>query len=201
MSRYASTRLVSVTPYRGATIKYGFKTNVEERIGREAGHTPVNADITGLVIGANAPKPAQGTKKDVRGSVIQTYSTFVDAGRLRSLPANWSVGKPKVRRGRATPKTVIAYVTINGIKYAWNLPKTTQSKIGATVLTQLGIKIATSADKDLVFGSSFPKPPRVGSTKIGGGGGIDDISTYCDPSVMDNLPAGFAPIKDSGDEF
>ncbi|MEP0868877.1 hypothetical protein NDA01_03575 [Trichocoleus desertorum AS-A10] len=201
MSRYAKKRMAHVLPFIGSTHRYGFKTNVEDKIGTEAGHKVISTAVpNGMVIGANAPKPARGTKTRITSGKIETFSTFVDATKLNSLPAGWSVSRPKVRRGRQTPKTVIAYVTIRGVNYAWNLPKSTQSKI-RTFLAALGIKIATTNDKDLVFGASYPKPPKAGIILPSGQGGIDTISTFVDPSVMDRLPDGWKPLKDDGNDI
>lgn len=200
MSRYAQKRMVHILPFVGSVHRYGFKTNVEDKIGTEAGHKKITTTVpNGMVIGANAPKPARGTKTRVVGGKVETFSTFVDATKLNSLPAGWSVGRPKVRRGRQTPKTVIAYVTIRGVNYAWNLPKSTQSKI-KSYLNGLGIKIAGTNDKDLVFGAEYPKPPKAGIILPSGAGGIDHISTFVDPSKIDSLPAGWAPLKDDGSE-
>lgn len=200
MGKYAKKRMAYVTPFSGSNILYGFKTNVEAKIGTEAGHKIVTTTVPeGLVIGANAPKPARGTKTRLLGRNIETVSTFIDASRRNNLPSGWSLGRPKVRRGRQTLKTVIVYVTIRGIKYAWNLPKDTYSRIKSQ-MAPLGIKLATSSDKDLVYGASYPKPPRAGTTLISGGGGIDHISTFVDPSKIDSLPAGWSPLKDDGSE-
>lgn len=200
MGRYAKRRMAHVQPFTGSTLRYGFKTNVEPKIGTEAGHKIITATaIPGLVIGANAPKPARGTKTRVTGGRIQTFSTFVDAAKRNSLPSGWTVARPKVRRGRQTSKTVIAYVTIQGVNYAWNLPKDTYNKIKGQIPI-LGIKIATSADKNLVFGASYPKPPKAGTTLASSGGGIDNISTFVDPSALDRLPANWSPLKDDGSE-
>lgn len=201
MGRYAKKRLAYVTPFLGSQLKYGFKTNVDSTVGSEAGHRVVETVVpTGLVIGANAPKPARGTRVKVIAGVVNTDSTFVDANKRNTLPSGWSVQRPKVRRGRPTQKTVIAYVTIRGVNYAWNLPKTTQVYM-KNDLGSLGIKIATGNDKDLAFGSDYPKPPKVGKIYSGGSGGIDNISTFCDPSALDRLPTGWAPLRDDGSEL
>lgn len=202
MARYAKRDLMSVKPFIGTTLKYGFLTNVKESIRTELGQVRVDrtqaATTTGLVIGANAPKPARASKYEVASQ--GTVSSFVDAVRVSRLPSGWTVGRPKVRRGSQSPKTHAVYVTIRGIKYAWRIPKETWVKIGGAAAA-LGIKLATSNDKDLVFGASFPTPPKVGKIMTSGNGGLDHISTFCDPSKVDNLPAGWSTIRDSGEEL
>lgn len=190
--------LMAVKPFNGTNIRYGFMTNVKPSIRTELGQVKVDrsrADATlNLVIGANAPKPAQARKYDVASQ--GTVSSFVDAGKIGRLPAGWTVSRPKVRRGRTSQKTLAVYITIRGIKYAWRIPKRTWQRLGANA-AKLGIKQASSNDKDLVFGASFPVPPTVAAI-LGDGKGI---STFCDPSKIDSLPTGWRATRDSGEEL
>lgn len=187
MSRYDVKREVGVTPFKGATFKYGFLTNIDAADGVVLGHV-AKADVTGpIVFGANSPKPARATKEKATGTV----SSFIDVLAIPAArSARWSIGKGKNRTGGTNNKVNIVYVTIEGIKYAWPLPKLTQSNLGD--ISVLGIKLATAEDKDLVFGAKTPKPPR--ATKRGGD---SSFSTYYDPSVT--LPAGWRSTNSKTD--
>ncbi|MBD2095128.1 hypothetical protein H6F90_08165 [Trichocoleus sp. FACHB-591] len=205
MGKYAKRDLMTVRPIRGNTIlKYGFRTNVKDTIRTELGQVKFDgnnsANYTGLVIGANAPKPPVATKTEVAGSAVNVYSSYCDISKVGRLPSGWSVGRGKIRRRAKGPKSVCVYVTVNGIKYAWMQPLDTHNNVKAQ-LGALGIKLGSLNDKDLVFGAEFPKPPRVGKILSGGRGGIDSISTYCDPSKTDSLPAGWRTLRDDGIEI
>jgi hypothetical protein len=80
----------------------------------------------------------------------------------------------------------VVFITIQGVKYAWSLPNDTAANIGN--LTALGIRQATNADTDLVFGATYPIPPKAYRT-VGTGAAVNVISTFYDPSVT--LPAGW----------
>lgn len=205
MGKYAKRDLMTVRPIRGNRIlKYGFRTNVKDSIRTELGQVKfdgnVSANFTGLVIGANAPKPPVATKTEVAGNAVNTYSSYCDISKVGKLPSGWSVGRAKIRRRAKGPKSVCVYVTINGIKYAWMQPADTHKNVLPS-LAALGIKTAALTDNDLVFGAEFPKPPRVGRIISGGRGGIDSISTYCDPSKTDSLPSGWRTLRDDGIEI
>jgi hypothetical protein len=184
MSRTGPKRLVAVTPFAGSPLKYGFQTNIDQAQSTQLGHQAVNNFAAGYIFGANAPKPARARKKFASGVV----SSFINAGSVTNARTQgWAVGKGRYRAGGSTPKGKAVYVTMTGVKYAWIMPNSTAQRMGASV-TQLGIKIATSADKDLVFGASYPKPPRA-SRSIASSGGSSIITTFYDPSI--NLPAGW----------
>lgn len=185
MGRYTKRRLVFVSPFNSSAIKYGFATSIDQSQGTQLGHTPVGDDsLQGYVFGANSPKPARASKAFASGTV----SSFVNAATIAAArTAGWRIGKALLRRGSSTSKTVVAYVTLEGVQYAWNLPKETQSKIGGDLAT-LGIKLASGPETDLVFGASKPRPPTA-SKVIGSGSAINVISTFYDPSR--NLPPGW----------
>jgi hypothetical protein len=184
MSRTGPKRIVAVTPFVGSPLKYGFATNIDQAQSTQLGHAPVNTLAAGYIFGANAPKPARARKKFATGVV----SSFISAGSVATARGQgWSVGKGSYRTGGSTPKGKAVYVTLQGVKYGWNMPNTTAQRMGGS-LTQLGIKIATTADKDIVFGASYPKPPTA-SRSIASSGGTSTISTFYDPSVT--LPTGW----------
>lgn len=184
---YENKRRVSVEPFAGSTIQYGFATNVSAATSTACGHQPVGAGTpAGLVFGANAPKPGRASRKRADG----TDSSFFDyAVYLQLLEDGWSIKLPRRRRGGIGRSSRAVYVTVNGIKYAWNMPQTTRDKIGAD-FAGLGINEATANDADLVWGASSPKPPVAKKVQVGEGG-TDVISTFVDPARADNMPEGW----------
>lgn len=176
-----------MTPFPGI-IKYGFLTNAPQTVGTSLGHelVPANAP-TGLVFGANAPKPGRASKRRVAG----TDSSFYDHTKYAALRADgWSLTFPRRRRGAVGQNSRTVYVTTGGIKYAWRIPNHTWTKVGAAAAA-LGIQVATASDDDLVFGASIPKPPKAIKVEVGADG-TDVISTFVDPSRVDTLPEGWS---------
>ncbi|MEI6729597.1 MAG: hypothetical protein WCK98_08230 [bacterium] len=180
----AKTRLVAVefsptSPY--ASLKYGFRTPIKESEGTVLGHTLLNAaaPLQGVVLRVNAPKPPRATKVTAVGYT----SSYVSADSIvTAAAAGWQITASKVSGGRRkkTRFTTVVYVTMNGVKYAWNIRNTLLAKITDS-LAALGVKRASSTDNDLVFGASFPKPPSV---KLFGGSGDSafTVGTFYDPS-------------------
>lgn len=185
MARTDRKRIVYVTPFQGSTIKYGFGTNIDEAQGTALGHTALTANApTGYVFGANSPKPARASKRYATGTV----SSFVDAEKIPAArAADWKIGTAYLRRGGDSGRSKTVYVTIQGIKYAWQIPDDTASRIGT--LENLGIRVATGAETDLVFGATTPKPPRAKKAIGGEGENQTILSTFYDPSNA--LPAGW----------
>lgn len=171
-------------PVAGEPVKYGFFTNIPATDRTALGQTAVDytAPPTKLIIGASFPKPSRASKRDA----LRFTSSFCGKDKITTLKAaGWRVSPSKARTriilgDKAFVKTV--YIKLLGINYAWPLPKTTETNAGGP-LTELGIIDATPADADdLVFGLSFPKPPR--AYKETGTPGTDDykkISTFYDP--------------------
>lgn len=185
---YDSKREVYVTPFTGATLKYGFLTSVATAVGTACGHTAVDrANLpTGLVFGANAPKPGRASKRRVDG----VDSTFYDIDKKATLrAAGYSMTNATIRRGRPSVATKAVYVDLEGVKYAWRMPLTTYTKIGADRAV-LGIEDASQNDKDLVWGARYPKPPKAAKTIIAGSS-VDTISSFVDPAAIDSLPEGW----------
>jgi len=184
-NRYNKRELVWVTPFSATAIKYGFHTNADSAQRTALGHNAVNVGNLpiGLVLGANAPKPGKASKKFASGSV----TSFYDIGQTGSLRANdWRVRPPTRRRRTTTARTTAVYVTIEGIKYAWMQANEVGIRIGDGDRAALGIINATSNDRDLVWGASYPQPSRASRTA-----GENLISTYFDPSKLDTLPEGW----------
>lgn len=178
MGIYDEKRLVSVTPFGGAALKYGFKTNIDEAQSTQLGQTAITGNLpAGTVVGANSPKPARASKRFASGTV----SSFIDVGAIPTArTTGWKIGKAKIRRGGSSARSVAVYVTILGIKYAWNIPRRNWAAYQSE-LTAMGVKLATNDDADLVWGASTPKPPRVYKV-VAQGDSINTISTFADPN-------------------
>ena len=185
MPIYDPKRKVFVQPLTGLNLNYGFLTNVDPSISAVLGHQEVGTTIPPLtVFGANSPKPARATRRFING----IRSSFCDVSAVTSARSQgWSVGSARLRKGGESTFSIIVYINIEGIKYAWPMPLRLYDIIFAEV-AGLGINISTVNDNDLVFGASSPKPPRAYKVLIGAEG-ADNLSTFVDPTVT--LPVGW----------
>lgn len=192
---YNNGRLVTVTIAGFPNLQYGFKTRAKTTTSTELGHTAIDpvgiASITGIVLGANAPKPPRASKRTETG----IESSFVDKGKIAEARNNgYQVARGRVRRGGKTKFAQVKYVTINGINYAWAQPNIATPPPG---LDQADLKDPDENTK-LVFGAKFPKPPRMKIEIAGGEGESGGVfSTFVDPTKVDNLvKAGWSPADD-----
>jgi hypothetical protein len=184
------SRLVGVAmdaPYAGIT--YAFRTTIKETEGTVLGHTPLTAStaVAGLIFKANSPKPKRASKTFATG----TSSSFIAPA---AIAAGWDIAKAKSNGRKSNSRfQIVVYVTINNVKYAWAMKKS-QLKLLADNLTALGIRKATGDETDLVFGASFPKPPRIKSITTTGAAGStvsQSSNTFYDPTQK-KVPAEFA---------
>lgn len=191
MGKYDDKRPVSVVPFNGSSIRYGFLTNIDAGDGSTLGHVDANdRNQQGLVFGANSPKPARASRKRATG----TTSSFIDWNAITAArQAGWSTGKASIRRGGTTAKTRVVAVTFRGITYAWNMPNDTFANIGAGDLQTLGVRVTDANDTDLVFGVDSPKPPKAVFDA-----GENVYSTFYDPT-NGTLPEGWASASNSQD--
>lgn len=205
---FSTAEPVFVTMSLGtATIKYGYKC----RLQRDTAYTTlgitridpttVNATVVqGLVFGANAPKPARASKLfDTNPPGYE--STFCSDAQIATAKADgWKI-KPRTpsRSPSSSPRSKTVYVTINGIKYAWQFTKLLASIEGQVNLTELGVQDATATDKDLVFGCSFPKPPRIGKLVTDPDDSAEDrFTTFYDPSRSPSAANGWYGVNAKG---
>lgn len=198
LNQYEGRVANSVVPFATSGIRYGFLTNVNAATRTACGHAAVDmaALPSNIVFGANAPKPGRASKL-----VADEYnSSFYDFSKYAALKADgWRMTRPTIRRARSSPRSKAVYVTVGadgdgngGVKYTWQMPDALYSKIGAA-RTALGIRDATSDDRNLVWGPSLPRPSR--ATKVEG---TDTLSTFYDPSNA--LPTGWASTGSGGRE-
>ena len=185
-----TSRLVSVplaAPY--ADHHYAFRTTIKQSEGTILGHVAVDAStsVAGLIFKANHPKPKRASKTFTTG----TTSSFVaPSAQAAAIAAGWDIVKAKSNGKKAHSRfQVPVYVTINGVKYAWAMRKTQLLKIKDN-MAALGIRLVTGTEQDLVFGASFPKPPRIRSVvTVGDSSHIS--TTFYDPS-QETIPTDFA---------
>lgn len=169
------------TPY--AAIKYGFNSGADAGDKAILGQTAVTAaDVTGLVIGANNIKPGKATKLKATGSESSFYS---DGTATALKAAGWKLTRPKISSYRTSSRSELLYVTINGVKYGWRSAKSSGARPAGA--DGLGIKSVTTS-KDVIYGCSFPKPPRATAITPDG----NSFSTFVDPSKADKLPDGWS---------
>lgn len=187
-NRLVSVDFSSASPYAG--LHYAFKTSIKESESTALGHTALtaNSPLAGVIYRANAPKPPKATKRLADGS---TSTSFIDDGAyISAAAAGWQLipSKRSGGRRRKTRRTTVVYVTVNGVKYAWNIRDTLLAKAQSS-LSALGVKVATK-DTDCVFGAAFPQPPKV---KIFTTQGAEEITfqTYFDPSNEESLSVNY----------
>jgi hypothetical protein len=175
-------QLVSVAITGG--IQYGFLTPEVHEV---LGHVLVPAAFPAtLVIGANSPKPGRATKNFATGSKSSFVATAAVAA---ARAAGWKISRSKRRQGATTARSSARYVEVNGIKYGWSMPVANITAIG-TDLSVLGVEPVTGNDI-VVYGASYPKPPRAKKVVGLGTAAETSYSTFVAPTALDNLPSDF----------
>jgi hypothetical protein len=197
-SKELCTVTLKITPIEGGgtnSFIYAFYTNIPTSARTKLGITTLSPGTnlpTGVVLGSSYPKPPRASKREVTRSTTSFIShDAITAAKLD----NW-----KIRRFRRSPSLKLGtnsnelvrtvYVTVKGIKYAWNIPKVTLAKIDAS-LSDLGIQLATESDAgDLCFGANYPKPPRASKAFGTNADDLAVVSTFYDPDK--SLPSGWS---------
>lgn len=193
MARNTETRTlvtVGVPGFEG--LRYGFPSGLKDTLRDDFGQAAINFDQlgTGLVLGANSPKPYRAGKRLTTGF----ESSYCDPSKVATLKgAGWSITFPKIRTATKSNLSTTLYVTIGGVKYAWVTP-TLPTGVTADVI---GAKVAAASDKDLVFGARFPRPARYGKDLTAEGSeNVTTISIFVDPSKEGTLgDAGWRKLK------
>ncbi len=178
---------VSVKVSSRATFLYGFATSLDTGDQTALGHTAIGTG-SGVVFGANSPKPARVRKLRDSGRSVSSYIS--STVRNQGIPTGWKlVKRAKARASRGGRLSKAVYVSLDvgsiSIKYAWNIPNTVYDAIGAD-RTALGITDASTETDgfDLVWGCT-PKPPKAYKVTATG-----TVSTFACPDAT--LPAGWA---------
>lgn len=186
----------------GETLKYCFPTNIPTGERQNLGHVAVTeamqrTAVNGLVMGCSYPKPNRATKRDA----LRVTSSYFS--HTKSKAALAKVGYLNIRRFTGTAKIInsasalvkTVFVTINGVRYAWNMPKTKEINFPKDVaLSALGIvDPPAGADYgDIVRGATMPKPGKAQAVLINGDN-MKMISSFYDPDKA--LPDTFSPVK------
>lgn len=183
------------------TLKYGYKCRLQRD-----GSLPtlgivkiLPADVTSalmqnFVLGCNSPKPPRASKKFA--DVAHGHeSSFVSSDNMTAARADgWNLTQGKAwRKASSSDYSQTVYVTINGIKYAWISSRVPVALATGLDIGQVGVQVATAAEKNLIFGCSFPKPPRASRELTPD----DRFETFRDPSV-ENIPAGWTAVTARG---
>lgn len=172
-----------------ANLKYVFNSKLRSTLYDNFGQLPVDADfsVAGAILGANSPQPSRASKRNAPPIGYEgSFCAEANIVALRRQGYRISRGKTRVPTLSALSNSV--YVTINGVKYAWqmSLPSAEQGSVGE-IVQQLGISVADpDADaSDLVWGADFPKPARANIQRVDGNGNITaSFSTFCDDAKV-----------------
>lgn len=180
---------VQLAANRG-NLKYAFPSGLKSSLRDNFGHVVVTADtpVANLAIGVNFPKPDRATRK-TKG--IGFEGSFCADNKISALKqSGFRIVKSRASR-RVINNSLVAtvYVTINGLKYAWNFPKDASA---AKAVAALGIEVADKNDKGLIFGASWPRP-GVYKIQITGENSSASFSSFCDPSKEDSLEEDWEP--------
>jgi hypothetical protein len=181
---YSARELVYVKPSAAfSNLAYGFNTGLAD--GKRADFGQVAVNLAALpavfVVGANSPKPARVTVDAPMG----TYTSFADYTKIATLKADGGrVKRGKSRAGSASASSKVVYVTIRGVKYAWNFVAAS-----GVDTAELGLIDADASNTDLVFGASFPKPARY-KKKVAQG----YFSSFVDPTAESGL-TGYTKVS------
>ncbi|MEG4915746.1 hypothetical protein [Microcoleus sp. B7-D4] len=193
LNKYDNRTLVSVPLSNG--LIYVFPTNVDTVARTALGHTVVPATVPASAFqGGDSPKPRRArilTADGWNSSFVASTPATIAAAKT----AGYQISKHEKRQGRVPTsgsRATTVYVTVRGIKYAWNIPNETITTITQATLTALGIEIATAADEaTLVWGASIPKPAKATFFSAAGPSGGDNLSTFVGQAQEDTLPTGW----------
>jgi len=200
-TKYKEKELVSVpivlptaaAPPAAATtgLIYCFWTNIPTTDRTELGHTAVanpTLPAVGSVLGATFPKPKRASKRN--NGLLRFTSSFISKDKIDAARiAGWRVSKsarlPKLHTEALTPNAFVrtVYVSIRGIKYAYDTPKVTLDNVkgAGKGIDKIGLKEADASDADeLCFGANAPKPPKAAFT-FALGGKPATVQTFFDP--------------------
>jgi hypothetical protein len=197
-SKELCTVTLKVTPIEGGgtnSFIYAYYTNIPTTARTKLGITTVTPGSelpNGTVMGCSYPKPPRASKREVTRSTTSFVShDGITAAKLDDWKIRRFRKSPSLKLGTNSNELVrTVYVTIKGIKYAWNIPKVTLAKIESS-LTDLGIQLASSSDAgDLCFGANYPKPPRASKAFGTDADDLAIVSTFYDPDKT--LPSGWS---------
>ena len=143
------------------------------------GAKPVGTEtLTNVIYKANLPRPARGKTEDNVSSYVASGLTLPKGCKVTKSARGFAVGADVENFNPSEAGlqgSIVVYVEVGDIKFAWRMPNYQMSALDAADLTALGIKIPQKSDNnELVFGASVPYPSRA-TKKIEG----KTVSTFC----------------------
>lgn len=197
---YGERTLVTVAiTSGGVNINYGFLSGLRESLRSNFGQVVTTTSLpTNFCFGANSPKPGRASKKLATGIVSSFYA---DAKRSELKKAGYDVTRKKIRAIQTGGLAPVYFVTIGGIKYAWNMAYMSEQTLPSDLVTAAGVTKAENDEKGLVFGAEFPKPPRY-TREVTINGNAERFTSFVDPEKIKSaseewqpvVPAKFYPI-------
>lgn len=184
MARKIGNGVLKHVPMTGS-LKYVFNSKLRSSLYDDFGQLAVGEgfSVAGAILGANSPRPTRASKRNA--PPIGYEGSFCADDKIAALrKKGYRISRGKIRVPSLSDLSSSVYVTINGVKYAWqmSLPATAQGE-EAAIMTALGISYAdpdTDAG-DLVWGADFPKPARAAIQRVDGDGNVAaSFSTFCD---------------------
>ena len=155
-----------------------------------------NTTSVGFYTGGNSPRLSRLTITTATGK----KSSFCNPD---SVPAGTGVVQNPRRQFRGTTplaagkKVVSVYVTVYGVKRAWNMKKSQYDKISSE-FTNLGIVEATAADvTELVWGCEAPYPAKATKFESTGEGGGNKYTTFVSTAKENDLKNGWSLVSSS----
>lgn len=178
-------------------LKYLFKSTLRNSFYNEFGVTAISGDFTdanGYVFEPNSPKPARASKRMATPEIEGAYCAYDKTAALRG--DRFTIQPPVNVFKLGTTLTDALYISLNGIKYAWRSPKPSAEQTAeiGSYKTLLGIDNVTSSQRDLVWGATFPRPPKVKKVLNDG----STFSSFCDTTKIDEAIAAGWSLIDPG---
>ena len=193
-SIYGARTKVTVTPFNGSTINYGFSTNCTEAEQNVLGQAPVGVVQGIIVYGASAPKPGRMTSEGGAGANANTTS-FVDWQSIDdAIAAGWKLVRgaklnPPLGRGSRSVR-VKAEIAPSLVK-VWDMRSEQFNRITAATLASMGISAYVQADlnnRNIIQGDN-----KIEGATIFGARSDDGLSVgFIDYQRTDNMPDGWA---------
>lgn len=174
----------------GINLNYGFLSGLKESLRDNFGQVAITTALpNNFCFGANSPKPGRAGKKLATGYVSSFYA---DAKRSDLKQAGYNVTRKKIRSIQTSGLAPVYYVTISGIKYAWNMAYMSDGVLPTDIASAAGIIKAEADEKGLVFGAEFPKPPRY-SREVTVNGNTERFTSFVDPETIKTAPDAWQP--------
>jgi hypothetical protein len=178
-------------------LKYLFRSTLKDSLHNNFGCVEVTGDftdVTGIAFQCNSPKPARASKRTSEPEIEGAFCSYTKTAELRS--DKYSIVQPINRLRLGTTLTEVLYCGVNGLKIAWRSPKPNAEQLAEVsgYKALLGIETANANDRDLVFGATFPRLPRVQKTLVDG----SKFSSFCDTTKVDDALQANWTLLDAG---